>query len=555
MISVSLAKAPLSLERRRPSPLGAYRRWARRPAGRVAHLVVVAAVCGAVWMAWRTTLVTVGVAEDNVGLSLRSSVAGAEPLRFVVQRGGTVRASLSGVDLSGVARQGSSLTVQLPPGLPEGGYELRLTVDRPFPLPSTSRRWTVTIDDRPPDFELASALEAARLDEPVSLRFAAEAAVTVAVEDLAATPHVVEAVPAGDRATVTVTFAHPPAGEVRVVARDAAGNERALPLTVPVAYPAATRAAHITAVGWAAAEVREPFLQLVDAGLIDTVQLDLKDESGIVGYDSQVPLARQIGAVQPSFELAEVVAELERRGVRVIGRIVAFRDPVLAEWAWRQGHHDWVVQNVDGEPFDAYGGFTNYAHQAVRDYNLDLAEEAAAAGVDDILWDYVRRPEGDPTEMLVPQLTGTGATTGDMIVAFLGQAQARLRPLGVYQGASVFGIAATRPENIGQPVDRIAAVVDYVAPMVYPSHYVDGECGVRRPRTEPYAIVACSLGDFRVAMAGSTAALVPWLQDFSLDGVSYGAHEVAEQVRAASDAGADGFLLWNPSANYSYAGV
>jgi len=151
-------------------------------------------------------------------------------------------------------------------------------------------------------------------------------------------------------------------------------------------------------------------------------------------------------------------------------------------------------------------------------------------------------------------MTGTGRTTGEMIVEFLGQGQALLRPLGVYQGASVFGIAATRPENIGQPIDKIATVVDYIAPMVYPSHYVDGECGVASPRREPYAIVACSLKDFRKAIGGAPAVMVPWLQDFGLDGIRYGPAEVRAQVRAAQDVGAHGFLLWNPYAAYTYEG-
>ena len=57
-------------------------------------------------------------------------------------------------------------------------------------------------------------------------------------------------------------------------------------------------------------------------------------------------------------------------------------------------------------PVGAYGGFTNYVRPEVRAYNLAIAEEAARAGVDDILWDYVRRPEGDPATMVVPGLTG-----------------------------------------------------------------------------------------------------------------------------------------------------
>ena len=83
---------------------------------------------------------------------------------------------------------------------------------------------------------------------------------------------------------------------------------------------------------------------------INTVELDLKDEDGIVGYASDVKLARDIGAVQASYDLKAALDELHGLGVRVIGRIVAFRDPILAKAAWAAGNADWVLQTPDGSP-------------------------------------------------------------------------------------------------------------------------------------------------------------------------------------------------------------
>lgn len=550
VLSVDLTRRPLALERRRRRTPGAwYRSWSRRPASRLVRWIALLALLGGLVVAWRQTYVHITLPEGT-RLAFPSGEAPANPMTFTVQGGGAARATLAGVPMGEVRRVGDTVSVTLPAGLPEGAYDLHVIVDRPFPFGTTTGRWTAVIDDRPPAL-VPDPPTAVELGRPVVLTGAVEPGAHLDVVDPSGTPWQLDAAPEG---RFQVTFERAPAATVSLIATDAAGNRAEVPLVVPVAYPANTRAAHITAVGWSAAEVREPFLALVDRGVINTVQLDIKDESGLIGYDSQVPLARQIGAVDAQYDARQALDALHAKGVRVIGRIVAFRDPVLADWAWRNGRRQWVVQDPTGQPLSAYGGFANYADPEVRRYNLDLAAEAAALGFDEILWDYVRRPEGDPQEMLVPGLTGSGRTTGDLIVEFLDQARAELRPLGVYQGASVFGIAATRPENIGQPVDRIAGVVDYVAPMVYPSHYVDGECGVRSPKREPYAIVKCSLNDFREVMAGSPAALVPWLQDFSLDGVTYGAAEVAAQVRAAGEVGAAGFLLWSPAASYSYDG-
>ena len=63
--------------------------------------------------------------------------------------------------------------------------------------------------------------------------------------------------------------------------------------------------------------------------------------------------------------------------------------------------------------------------------------------------------------------------------------------------------------------------VDYVAPMVYPSHWNRGEYGIADPNRDPYGIVKASLADFKASVASTGRPLVPWLQDFD-DGVHYG---------------------------------
>jgi peptidoglycan/xylan/chitin deacetylase (PgdA/CDA1 family) len=96
----------------------------------------------------------------------------------------------------------------------------------------------------------------------------------------------------------------------------------------------------------------------------------------------------------------------------------------------------------------------------------------------------------------------------------------------------------------------MAREVDYVSPMVYPSHWAPQEYGVEDPERQPYAIVRRSLLDFRRAVRGSGARVVPWLQDFSL-GVEYGDREVRAQIDATRAAGIDEYLLWDPRVTYA----
>src|SRR5581483_8773964 len=183
------------------------------------------------------------------------------------------------------------------------------------------------------------------------------------------------------------------------------------------------------------------------------VELDLKDESGTIGFDAPIALGKRVGAVQKIYDLKAAVRLLHSKGVRVIGRLVCFRDSVLAGAAWKAGDRDEVVQTPSGGPYAGYGGFTNFANPVVRKYNVDVAVAAAKLGVDEILYDYVRRPDGPLSSMVFPGLKGSAERS---IASFLGEARAALKPYRTFLGASVFGIAATRPDEIAQNIPMMA---------------------------------------------------------------------------------------------------
>ena len=236
----------------------------------------------------------------------------------------------------------------------------------------------------------------------------------------------------------------------------------------------------------------------------------------------------------------------------MIGRIVCFLDPTMSKWAWENGRSDMVVLNASGgAPLDNnYGAaaFSNPASPEVRQYQIDLATEAVGLGFDEILYDYVRRPEGDIGAMQLPGLD----TAPDVTIArFVADTNAALEGTGAELGISVFGISATRPEPTAQDMRLLAPHVDYVSPMVYPSHWSSGEYEVADPVRQPADIVTRSVADFERIVAGSGAAVVPWLQDFSWGSVIYGPAEVRAQIDAARAVGAEGFLLWNPTSLYN----
>ena len=203
-------------------------------------------------------------------------------------------------------------------------------------------------------------------------------------------------VTAGDRSVpvagghFTLTLTSPPA-RLPVVATDAAGNETTDVVSVAVRHPQ-MRGVHLTGYGWNADVLRKPVLALVRQHKINTIELDIKEEDGYVNFDTGVALAHRMHAVRVLYDPHKVVAQLHAMGVRVVGRIVCFRDPKMAGWAWKHGHRDWVVQAPNGGPYNSakYGGaaFTNWANRQVQGYNIALATEGAKLGFDDIMYDY-----------------------------------------------------------------------------------------------------------------------------------------------------------------------
>jgi len=489
--------------------------------------------------------VTVDGLSENVILT--SAAMAERSIRFAVDPAENLGRStmhLDGAPVPKAAYRHHETSVLWQPGrLPEGRHEIVLSVPRPGMGPARfSRKFEV--DDTPPAIGIPPLLEPAGVCEAVTVGGRVEPTATLTL-DGAPLEH--------KDGAFSVRYDRPPPAPLHLTATDIAGNRSAVEVIAPVRYPGG-QGVHVTAAAWGYEPLRKGILGLVDAGLVSVVQLDLKDEGGIVGYDSRNALATQIGAVRPEYKLKETVAELKRKGVRVIGRVVAFRDAPLAKWAWDNGRRDWVVQTPNGKMIETYGGFTNPAHPDVHRYNLDIALEAADAGIDDILWDYVRRPEGDPATMVIPGVPGVVDSTSTAVVNFLATTGAALRERCVYQGASVFGIAADRPDAVGQDIPRMSRHVDYIAPMLYPSHWVPGEYNVANPNKQPYDIIKATLADFQAKTAGTGAVLVPWLQDFTL-GHPYGPAEVRAQIDAAASLGVKDWLLWNAGATYTAAGL
>jgi hypothetical protein len=330
-------------------------------------------------------------------------------------------------------------------------------------------------------------------------------------------------------------------GQRAVVPAAAPVRKAALPSPRPL--PIEVRGVHVTGALASLPGKLAEYVGYTRHGL-NTIELDVKDEGGEVSFvPSSVPLATASGAARAYYRPREVARLAHRHGIYLIGRVVSFQDPYLAS-----ARPDLAIKRPDGSVWRTSAGlaWVNPYDRRVWDYVVSVAEVAARAGFDEIMFDYVRFPsDGDVGAAIYP-----GKTTqqrGRVIAEFVQYAEQRLKPLGVRVSTALFGLSATRDLRIGQVPRWISQHVDTVSPMAYPSLYSNGELGISDPYASPGETAFRTLADFRHQLKGRQVHLIPWVQDFS----GYGLQEVRAQIDAARLQGAKGFLLWNPEGRYT----
>ena len=284
---------------------------------------------------------------------------------------------------------------------------------------------------------------------------------------------------------------------------------------------------------------------------INSLVVDVKDDTGTISYQSKVPLAEAIGSWERKIgDPAKLLETLRQHRIYPIARIVVFKDPYLAKHK-----PEWAVQDSSGGLWEDHKGlnWVDPNNKAYWDYIVAIAREAIGLGFQEIQFDYVRFTSDGAIQRCVYPFSN-GELKQDVIRDFLKYAREQLKPYHVPISADIFGLttSALDDQGIGQLYEKIIANVDIVSPMVYPSHYAPGSFGLGNPNLHPYETVYRAIRDAhkRLEKAGNTTTVLrPWLQDFNL-GAHYGRQEIQKQIQAVRDAGASEWIFWNPSCRY-----
>lgn len=342
-----------------------------------------------------------------------------------------------------------------------------------------------------------------------------------------------------------------------------------------VATPKAVKAVYMSQCAASTQGFRDRLFALADTTEINAIVVDLKDYSGTVAFPSEIAVPGGKGCTVPGFR--DLVKAMHEHNIYVIGRMTVFQDPL-----YTAKYPDRAVQKKSGGVWHDHKGLAFIDVGAVEywDHVVALAKEAHQLGVDEINFDYIRFPSDGPMQEAVYSRTvGTKPEQLERFFKYLHE-HFQVEDDGhvPVMSADLFGMTTTNTDDlsIGQVLERALPYFNYIAPMVYPSHYPPGFNGWDNPNNHVYGVVNFSMSEAVKRVIASTTpiqsfaherigtstpavykksvhektVLRPWLQDFDYGG-DYGPEEVRAQIQATYDAGLTSWMLWAPSNYYT----
>ena len=324
--------------------------------------------------------------------------------------------------------------------------------------------------------------------------------------------------------------------------------------------PEAVKAIYMTS--WVAGtpSFREKLVKIADETEINAIIIDIKDYTGKIAFKVDDPLLQEVGSVENRIsDVREFIKRLHDKDIYVMGRISVFQDPYYVskypEFA--------VKRESDGEVWEDYKGISwlDAGSKEVWDYVVAIAKESYKIGFDELNFDYIRFPsDGDMYDIYYPfseekVLADPNYGKAEVIRNFFKYLDSEMKDTDAVLSADLFGMVTTNPDdlNVGQVLEYAEPYFDYIAPMVYPSHYPWGFNGWENPNKEVYGVVKYSMDkavERMLSASTSPQKLRPWLQDFDYGG-NYDIAEVRAQIQAVYDAGLTSWMLWAPSNVYT----
>lgn len=308
----------------------------------------------------------------------------------------------------------------------------------------------------------------------------------------------------------------------------------------------------------------DDIIKLINDTELNAIVLDIKDDDGNITFMMDNNQVEETGACIPYIkDIDGLLKKLHDNDIYVIARIPCFKDPVLAK-----AYPELALRTLSGYPVtDANGNtWVNPCKEKVWDYVISIADTCSKLGFDEIQLDYVRFPVGQNSEEAYYGQSATDEERQDYINEFLTRVKDVVHANNVPLTADVFGTIIQSnldSKHIGQNYVTLASELDGLCPMIYPSHYANGEFDIDVPDALPYATIRSALTGSKDVLKGISnddcAVIRPWLQAFTADWVDghidYDGNAIRGEIQAVYDAGYDEWILWNSKSEYSKDGL
>ena len=329
---------------------------------------------------------------------------------------------------------------------------------------------------------------------------------------------------------------------------------------------------------------------------INAVVVDIKGSDGYVSYASGAEEVKKYNLTNNAIlDIDALIRFFHDQNIYVIGRIAVFEDP-----QYSKARPDLAIYNKEkttdlSHPVlwqDNHGlSWLDPASKDVWNYDVSLAKDALYHGFDEINFDYVRFPSDGKTKLMGFPFWNDNSPMAPVIKDFFHYLRTSLPDDKI--SVDLFGLTTVNSDDmgIGQVLGNAFENFDYIAPMVYPSHYANGFIGFNNPADHPYEVIKYSMdralsreNSFlnkaqealvknNEAVGFPAAALEaikpqqpalaplakfrPWIQDFNM-GAIYNSEMVKQEIQATQDslgASFEGFMLWNPSNIYTMGAI
>lgn len=309
--------------------------------------------------------------------------------------------------------------------------------------------------------------------------------------------------------------------------------------------PDYVRGIYLTASTAGQLDLRHKLIAKMQDSRINTVVIDIKDYSGYILYDSQVPSVREYKAFKKIMDVGQVIADFHQANIYIIARQTVFQDPVLAPL-----RPDLALHTKTGSIWKDKNNLAwlDPKQKGVWEYNVAIAQEAINLGFDEINFDYMRYPSDGNIANINYGLESTEIKSQalEKFYQYLSQKLSDQSPISIDMFGLVMDNSSTQYDlGIGQRLVNALDNFDYICPMMYPSHYANNYLGYKNPAEYPGEVIRYGLATTTPIWNNKRASVRPWLQAFSI-GAVYDKTKIEAQIKATENAtSTTGWLLWN----------